>query len=211
MTGTTKRSYHSPLRQRRAAESRQRVIDCAAKLFNDRGYNGTTMSAIASAAKLSIESVHGVGQKGELLLFAIRRAYDERLLDSGWIDELLEMDFNEAVELWVDVHVQANKRTAGLWMSCRAAASAEPTVGSTLDELVAQRRAVCTGAVRWLVKNDVISSGISNGRLDEMASSIAVLFSPETYCQLVQDWNLDEASYRESLIRGIHRLGIGEL
>ncbi|RYJ05021.1 MAG: TetR/AcrR family transcriptional regulator, partial [Actinomycetales bacterium] len=91
MTETrTKRAYHSPLRQRRAAESRQRIIESSLSLFNELGYSGTTMSAIAKLASVSVESVHGVGQKGDLLLLAFRLAYngDSRVTDPSWFDQV---------------------------------------------------------------------------------------------------------------------------
>ena len=71
MTQTApKRAYHSPLREQRAQETRDRVIAAAAELFNLHGFAGTTMSAIAREAGVSVESVHAVGTKGSLLVEA---------------------------------------------------------------------------------------------------------------------------------------------
>lgn len=63
-----KRSYHSPMRQRQAEETRQRIVAVARDLLTTQGYVGMTMEAIAEAAEVSPKTVAAVvGSKREIL------------------------------------------------------------------------------------------------------------------------------------------------
>jgi len=54
----SRRSYVSPKRESRSRESRERILAAARKLFTLRGYNGTTMEAIAQEAAVSVQSLY---------------------------------------------------------------------------------------------------------------------------------------------------------
>ena len=63
-----KRPYSSPLRQRQAEETRQRILAVARALLTTQGYVGMTMEAIAEAAEVSPKTVAAVvGSKREIL------------------------------------------------------------------------------------------------------------------------------------------------
>src|SRR5215471_2605621 len=63
-----KRPYSSPLRQRQAEETRQRILAVARALLTTQGYVGMTMEAIAEAAGVSPKTVAAVvGSKREIL------------------------------------------------------------------------------------------------------------------------------------------------
>ena len=55
-----KRTYGSPARQAKAAATRARIIDAAARLFLERGYARTSTAAIGKAAQTSEASVFAV-------------------------------------------------------------------------------------------------------------------------------------------------------
>ena len=72
-----RRPYRSERRREQAEETRERVLDAAAGLFGERGFESTTISAIAQAAGVSPETVYGrFGNKRALLgeLVRARRA-----------------------------------------------------------------------------------------------------------------------------------------
>lgn len=56
-TQTPRRGYHSPMRQRQAEETRQRMLTAARALIARRGYAGTTVEAIAEEANVSPKTV----------------------------------------------------------------------------------------------------------------------------------------------------------
>jgi AcrR family transcriptional regulator len=64
----SKRPYRSPMRQRQAKETRQRILAVARELLTTVGYVGMTMEAIAEAAEVSPKTVAAVvGSKREIL------------------------------------------------------------------------------------------------------------------------------------------------
>src|SRR5690242_11057219 len=63
-----KRRYRSSLRARQAADTRSQVLVAAAALFEEKGWAGTTVAAIAERAGVAIETVYsGFGSKKHVL------------------------------------------------------------------------------------------------------------------------------------------------
>ena len=86
------RSYRSPRRQEQAAATRRSVLRAARDLFTRDGYAATTVTAIAAAAGVSLDTVYAsVGRKPELLLAVI----DQVLASS---DEPVDLEEREYVK-----------------------------------------------------------------------------------------------------------------
>src|SRR5690349_24448195 len=63
-----KRRYSSSLRARQAADTKAQVLSAAAELFEESGWSGTTVAAIAKRAGVAVETVYsGFGSKKHLL------------------------------------------------------------------------------------------------------------------------------------------------
>ena len=63
-----KRSYHSPVRQLQAEETRHRILAAARELLAGRGYEGMTLEAIAEEASVSPKTVTAIlGSKRGIL------------------------------------------------------------------------------------------------------------------------------------------------
>jgi len=70
-----RRRYRSERRREQAEETRERLLDAAARLFHERGYEGASIVAIAEEAGVSAESVYAhFGNKRTLLGDLVRRA-----------------------------------------------------------------------------------------------------------------------------------------
>jgi AcrR family transcriptional regulator len=69
-----KRGYNSPLRAEQAQRTRVAVLDAAARCFLGKGYAATTMKDVATAARVSVQTVFGQGSKASLLLSCVDRA-----------------------------------------------------------------------------------------------------------------------------------------
>lgn len=67
----TRRAYRSSKRSQAAAATRRAVLTAAAELFSEHGYGSTTMQAIATRAKVSVETVYAQGGKRQLLLACV--------------------------------------------------------------------------------------------------------------------------------------------
>ena len=73
---TTTRPYSSPLRAEQARQTQRRILDAALRLFLEQGYTATTMSAVAAAAGVSVQTVYkAFGTKPAL----VKRLYDVTL------------------------------------------------------------------------------------------------------------------------------------
>ena len=63
-----RRQYSSSLRARHAADTKAQVLTAAAELFQESGWSGTTVSAIAKRAGVAVETVYsGFGSKKHVL------------------------------------------------------------------------------------------------------------------------------------------------
>ena len=66
------RSYHSRLREERAAGTRRRILVATAALLEQKGYAATTVATIARRAGVSVDTVYtSVGRKPELVLAVV--------------------------------------------------------------------------------------------------------------------------------------------
>src|ERR1700682_3004952 len=74
-----RRPYDTSHRREAAAETRKAVVAAASKLFADRGYAATTMTAIAAAAGVALDTVYAsVGPKPVLFRHLIETAISGR-------------------------------------------------------------------------------------------------------------------------------------
>jgi AcrR family transcriptional regulator len=72
---TPRRRYDVTRRRDQAAQTRYRVVETAATLFVERGYPGTTVPAIATAAGVAVETVYrSAPGKAGLLAAAVQAA-----------------------------------------------------------------------------------------------------------------------------------------
>ncbi len=75
-----RRTYDSPRRREQAAATRRAILDAAERLFEQRGYVGTSVGEIAAEAGVALKTVYAVfGTKAEVLraLWNLRMRGDE--------------------------------------------------------------------------------------------------------------------------------------
>jgi AcrR family transcriptional regulator len=93
---TKKRSYNSPRRQEQAAATRRTILECAQRLFEQRGYAATTMEAIAADAGVALKTVYVAFETKSRLLRAVwdlalkGDEADAPVADRDWFREVLE-------------------------------------------------------------------------------------------------------------------------
>jgi len=66
-----RRRYRSDRRREQAAQTRERILDAAARLFEERGYEGAAVTAIAAEAGVSPETVYARFDNKRTLLGAL--------------------------------------------------------------------------------------------------------------------------------------------
>ncbi|HET8746490.1 MAG TPA: TetR family transcriptional regulator [Ramlibacter sp.] len=187
MTSPRPRAYQSELRQRQAAETRQRIVAAAASLFSELGYPGTTLAKIAERAQVSVETVQKNGPKAALIRaaveytsFGIEGDRDVRDLDVGRAFLALTRP-EQVAPLAAATMRTVNAGSAGVWVALTCAAHSDPELRETFVEfLVAIRRQNerMLGVLRdrgWL-RTDL--------GFDQIVDTWIVLSSVETYVRL---------------------------
>lgn len=209
-TPRTTRSYRSPLRAEKAAETRRSIITAAAEVFSERGYTGTTMQQVADHAGVSVESVNKIGTKPDLLIKAFQQTYAgeggwKSIIDQPQLMEIMSMeDTGEAVSGYAEFIAAANARSGGIWAAVRAAATSEERVSSAVADLIARKREDFLMGYGWYVSRGITDEKTSP---EAFAAHLYVITSQETYDQLTRDWGYTTEAYTDWLRTSIIRIG----
>jgi AcrR family transcriptional regulator len=146
ITGVKGKKYDSPRRQEQARETRQRIIDAARDLFVTRGYGHTTISAVASAAGVAVETIYAAfGNKRTLLrqVWYVSFRGDEAdvpLWDRPEIREVIaEPDLARRFEAQAVVLTGVFRRITPLLLALRGAAASEHAAAEMLGEFDERR------------------------------------------------------------------------
>lgn len=91
--------------QARSQERLERIVDSAAEVFADVGFDAATMEGIAARAETSIGSVYQFFPNKRALLYAIAIRYAERVQDL--FDELTEGAADEPWDVFLDRNIDA--------------------------------------------------------------------------------------------------------
>ena len=131
-TQSVRRAYHSPRRQQQAAETRADVLRAATALFGERGWAATGVRDVASAAGVSVKTVHAhFRTQGEMLMAAIDVAVvgDAEPVPLDQRPEFIALGKGSRTEraraaarLLTGIH----RRTAGVNLALREAAASDP-------------------------------------------------------------------------------------
>jgi AcrR family transcriptional regulator len=153
-----KRTYESPVRQEQAAQTRARVVQTAAELFEAKGYARTTIKQIADGADVAIDTVYATfGSKPRVLTAVI----DDRLGGGAPVGNVMERPEALAVRDETDqrrqidllAHDLANvvTRVGPVFEMLRSAASVEPQLAKIHAEMQTYRAANMARAIEWLL------------------------------------------------------------
>jgi len=191
-----KRNYDSTLRRERAEATRASVLDSALRSFLDRGYARTTVTAIASEAGVSPETIYkSFGNKRSLVL-ALR---DRALAGSGPVHaeersdtaKHSNMDPRRIIATWAQLSTEVAPRLTPILLVVRAAAAADTELAALDAELDAARLARMTDNARALDEHGHLRPGIT---VDRAADTLYACTMPELYDTLVNErgWTNDD-------------------
>jgi AcrR family transcriptional regulator len=158
------RRYDSTVRQRQAAETRDRIVDAGCELLRDasvRDWQGLTLKAVAAKAGVAERTVyrHFTNERG-LRDAVLRRIEDEAGIDLAGV----ELDDLPKVATRILQHV------SGYPIAER------PVLDPTLGDAARRQRAALLGAV---------------GDRPDVAAVLDVLWSVASYERVVADWGLE--------------------
>src|SRR5690242_14632388 len=141
MTDDVKRPYRSTRRSEQAAETRNRVLDAAADVFRERGYERASITAIAEAAGVADETVYGHFKNkrnllGELMQRAVRGSDTRPVTEQAGPRALAAAtDQRRQLRLFAADVVRRLERAAPLVAVVGAAAQGEPELAELLKRL----------------------------------------------------------------------------
>ncbi|WP_157987432.1 TetR/AcrR family transcriptional regulator [Jiangella endophytica] len=204
-----KRAYHSELRAKQAAQTRQAVLAAAGTCFSSRGYAGTSLTDIAHEAGVSVETVKAIAPKRDLLLMAFRQSFTgspggELIAEKEAGARLLAIDDGEEfLSALVDFLAAANAASSRLWRAFTSAANSDPALASALREHMGRRRADCEHAIDAFAARGMLHGSVSR---DERVETYIYLVAPETHEHFVLDVGWAQPSYRDWLEQAVRSM-----
>lgn len=181
------RSYRSEHRREQAEQTRQRVLDAAAMLFEERGFNGASVAAIAERAGVSEETVYARFQNkrtllGELVGRAVRGGDPRPVPEQDGPRALAATtDQHEQLRLFAADIVLRLERAAPIVAIVSGAARSEPELADLLAQLHAVRLKNLAVLVDALAANAPLRLPA-----DQAVETVWALTSPELHQLLVR-------------------------
>jgi AcrR family transcriptional regulator len=200
-----KRAYDSPVRQEQAAQTRARIVEAAAGLFEAAGYARTTIRQVADAAGVAVDTVYATfGSKPRVLTAVI----DDRLSAGTGAANVMERPEAIAVRDEPDQRRQLAllardlaavvARVGPVFEIMRTAASVEPGMAAVYAEMQGYRAQNLRRAVEW-----VAARGPLRVSVDDAADTLWVLAAPDVARLLCQGkgWTTEDyATWLEDVL-----------
>jgi AcrR family transcriptional regulator len=189
--------YHSPLRARQAAQTREVVLAAATRLFTERGWAATTLAAVAEQAGTAVETVYaGFRSKSGLLTAVIDAAIvgDDEPVPLAERSQYAQLDAGSRQErLAAAAHLVAltHDRSVALLRTLQEAAASDSAAAARWAKYEDDRRTMIAGGL-----------GLVLGRraAEDQVDAVWAIASPEVFGKLVMDrgWSVDR--YQQWLV-----------
>ncbi len=179
MTDAVKRqrSYDSPRRREQAAGTRRAILSAARHLFEENGYTGTSVPAIAAEAGVAVKTVFlSFTTKGGLL----RAVWEDRLSgdeagvpvkEQAWYRALLDEPDPKRLLRMTAAHSRAVKeRSASLMEVIRNASGVDHSTAILWNDIEAKLLDVQRSIVEHLSEHDALGT-------DDLAAATDVLWT----------------------------------
>jgi len=197
------RRYDSPRRRLQAAATRREILEAALRLFEQRGYQGTSMAAIATEAGVAPKTVYLAFQSKRGLLLALWHLLlrgDEEPVPVGerpWFREVIEEPDPERLLRLNARNSRLVKERAGMLLEIlRSAAPSDSEISALWQRIQTEFYANQRAIVEQLKKNDALRSGID---VERGADVLWTLNHPSVYALLVGERGWTPGHYEEWL------------
>jgi AcrR family transcriptional regulator len=202
-TAAPRRRYSSPLRAAQADRTRAQVLAAAAACFEESGWAGTTVAAIAERAGVAVETIYsGFGSKKALLRQVIDVAVvgdsepvplAEREVFTRLGDGARDARIDAGIAMLTDIH----GRLAKVWRAVGEAAASDPEIDGWRVHWDEGRRVDTRRSIEL-----ILGEPIDDVTLDLLWG----ILSHEFYAMLVFDRGLDRGQYVERVHEAVIRL-----
>jgi AcrR family transcriptional regulator len=198
-----KRAYNSTRRKRQAAETRAEVLDAAVVLFNESGWAGTTVAAIAEAAGVAVETVYsGFGSKTALLRDAadasvVGDADPVPFIERPEFRQMGEGPFVDRLRTGINVVTDTHERSAGVWRALHDAAEGDEELAAWALDAEHRRRLDVGRSLERIFDRSIESS---------VVDVLWVLYGPETYRKLIHELRQSRSEYQRCIAEATLRM-----
>jgi AcrR family transcriptional regulator len=198
-----KRAYNSSRRKRQAAETRAEVLAAATRLFNDSGWAGTTVAAIAEEAGVAVETVYsGFGSKKALLRDAadtsvVGDAEPIPFMERPVVAQLGEGSIGDRMRTGMNILADTHERSAGVWRALQDAAVGDDSLTDWARE-AEQRRYLDTRRSLELVFERPIEG--------PMMDALWVLYGTDAYRKLTHEAGQSRLEYQRCIAEATVRI-----
>jgi AcrR family transcriptional regulator len=185
-------------RGERAAATRRSIMRAAHQLFCVRGYQGTTMAAIAAEAGVAIQTVYFVFHtKPELLTAVIDAAVrgdtpvppEET---SWWRESTSSPDARDAISAFVRGVTEIQGRVGELDLVVRAGAGTDPELGEVWAHHERLRQQAFRSLAQTLEQRGFLRDGLGVGDATDI---LMTLMGPMTYLAFTRDRLWDDERF----------------
>lgn len=165
-------------------DTRNRLLDAAAEQFPTHGYTATTVTRLAAAAGVSVQTLYlAWGSKRALL-----RGYMERAIAGDLpspddaSQQFTDMSPQQRLTALADLVTQVAQRAADGWQLYRDGAAVDPEIAADWQELQMLRHRTISR-----ILHDIPADALAEGITPQNAADTAwVIASPESYDLLVR-------------------------
>lgn len=188
-----RRSYRSPSRERRAQETRARIIRAAGSLFLADGYSATTIRAVAREAGVAEPTVYLVFTNKPALLDAVIDAALGGATGATWRNQLeaaLTRPSEELLSEFAKATAGVMERTARILAVAGAAATTDPDLAESRSRGHAAMRAQLERVAAQLHAHEALV--VSR---PDAAATIYALASDAVYLRLTDGYGWNTRRY----------------
>lgn len=185
------RSYNSPRRREQAAATREAILAAARRLFDEQGYAGTTIAAIAGEAGVAVKTVYIAFETKSGVLRALWNtslrgdAADVPVAQREWYRALLEEpDPVEQLKRTAENSRVVKLRIAGVLRVIHQAAPVDPDIAALWDRIQTDFHANQRAIVEQLARKKALKKGLSVERASDI---LWTLNHPDVWHLLVEE------------------------
>jgi len=206
-TVPARRRYSSGLRQQQARQTREQVLAASSALFEESGWAGTTVSAIATRAGVAVETVYsGFGSKKQVLravvdFAVVGDAEPVPLAEREVFTALATGERDDRIGAGIDMLADIHARLAKLWRTVGEAAASDDEIDGWRQQWEEGRRVDVQRSVELIVQHEI----------DDLTLDLVWgIFSHEVYGMLVLDRGLSRAQDAERMRTAVTSLSPDE-
>jgi AcrR family transcriptional regulator len=199
--------YHSPRREDAAAATRAAILEHARELFLERGYAGTTVPAIAQAARVATQTVYAsAGGKAAMFAELLKPAINDPVAAEAMTEALRTDDPGRVMVLCAAGARRGQERYWDIVYGLMRRPPEDALAQQAISNVAAKCLEALTGIAQRLLDLGALQPGIS---LPRAVDTLWFYFGQNAWCSLVgeREWTFDRAEewLREGASRDLLR------